>query len=216
MTRWPPAVASRRPKLPAISPTDQPPVQRPTLVEVLTVAGCPQRDAAIALVHRACAELGSIAEIRVIDIPDQQAAEQARFLGSPTIRVDGRDVDPDADRDAECICSCRIYQGQHGPSGLPDEAWVHQALQDAQVRRREADLAAVDTEITAWLDQVSAAEGIGTTLNRLLFDFFEVEVFPQAMRAAELGIDPTPWLDVIANVLRRYADKLERPDHGTD
>jgi hypothetical protein len=183
---------------------------------VLTVAGCPQRDAAIALVHRACAELGSTAEIRVIDIPDQQAAEQARFLGSPTIRVDGRDVEPDADRYAEYICSCRIYQSQHGLRGLPEEAWVRQALQDAQARRRDVDLAAVDAEITGLLDQVSAAEGIGTKLNCLLFDFFEVEVLPQAMRAAELGIDPTPWLDVIANVLRRYANRLERPDHGTD
>jgi hypothetical protein len=183
---------------------------------VLTVAGCPQRDAAIALVHRACAELGSTAEIRLIDIPDQQAAEQARFLGSPTIRVDGRDVEPDADRYAEYICSCRIYQGQHGLRGLPEEAWVRQALQDAQVRRRDVDLAALDAEITGLLDQVSAAEGIGTRLNCLLFDFFEVEVLPQAMRAAELGIDPTPWLDVIANVLRQYANRLERPDHGPD
>jgi hypothetical protein len=183
---------------------------------VLTVAGCPQHYAAIALVHRACAELGSTAEIRVIDIPNQQAAEQARFLGSPTIRVDGRDVEPDADRYAEYICSCRIYQGQHGLRGLPEEAWVYQALQDAQVRRREVDLAALDAETTGLLDQVSAAEGIDTKLNRLLFAFFEVEVLPQAMRAAELGIDPTPWLDVISNVLRRYANRLERPDHGTD
>jgi len=179
---------------------------------VLTVAGCPQRDAAIALVHRACAELGGTAEIRVIDIPDQQAAEQARFLGSPTIRVDGRDVEPDADGYAEYICSCRIYQDQHGPRGLPEEAWVHEALQDAEDRRHAVDLAAVDAEATALSDQVSAAEGIGSKLNRLLFDFFEVEVLPQAARAAELGIDPTPWLDVIANMLRRYANKLERPD----
>jgi len=126
---------------------------------VLTVAGCPNRDAAIALVHRVCAELGSNAEIRLIDIPDQLAAEQARFLGSPTIRVDGRDVEPDADRCVEYICSCR---------------------------------------------------------SRLLLGFLEAEVLPQAMRAVELGIDPTPLLDVVATVLRMYADGLERPGHGAD
>jgi hypothetical protein len=43
----------------------------------------------------------------------------------------------------------------------------------------------------------------------------ETEILPQAMRAAELGIDPTPWLDVIAGVLRRYADALERPNGAT-
>lgn len=182
----------------------------------MTVAGCPNRDAAVALVHRVCAELGSNAEIRVIDIPDQRAAEQARFLGSPTIRVDGRDVEPDADRCVEYICSCRLYQGQHSLRGLPEQAWVRQALQDAQAHCREPDLAALDAEVAAFLDQAAVAEGVGTELNRLLFGFIEAEVLPQAMRAAELCIDPTPLLDVVATVLRMYADGLERPSHGAD
>jgi hypothetical protein len=186
------------------------------LVEVLTVAGCPHRDAAIALVHRVCAELGNNAELRVIDIPDQRAAEQARFLGSPTIRVDGRDIEPDADRCVEYLCSCRLYRGRHSLRGLPEEAWVRQALQNAQARRQELDVAAVAAEAATFLDQAAVAEGIGAKLNRLLFGFLEAEVLPQAMRAAELGIDPTPWLNVIAKVLRRYADGLERPDHGAD
>ena len=183
---------------------------------MLTVAGCPNRDAAIALVHRVCAELGSNAEIRLIDISDQLAAEQARSLGSPTIRVDGRDVEPGADRCVEYLCRCRLYQGQHSLRPLPEEAWVRQALQDAQARRREPDLSALDAEMTASLDQSAVAEEIGAKLNRLLFGFLEAEVLPQAMRAAELGIDPTPLLDVVATVLRIYADGLQRPSHGTD
>jgi hypothetical protein len=186
------------------------------LVEVLTVAGCPNRDAAIALVHRVCAELDGNAEIRVMEIPDQQAAEAARFLGSPTIRVDGRDVEPSADRCIEYHCDCRLYRGEYSLRGLPEEAWVRQALQDVQTRRREPDLAALDAEITAFLDQAAVAEGIGAKLNRLLFGFLEAEVLPQAMRAAELGIDPTPLLDVVATVLRMYADGLERSGHGAD
>jgi hypothetical protein len=182
----------------------------------LAVAGCPNRDAAIALVHRVCAQLDSPVEVRVIDIPDQQAAEQARFLGSPTIRVDGRDVELGADRCVEYICSCRLYQGQHSLRGLPEEAWVRQALQDAQARRREPDLAALAAETAAFLDQAPVAERAGAKLNRLLFGFWEGEVLPQAMRAAELGIDPTPLLDVVATVLRIYADGLERPHHGTE
>jgi hypothetical protein len=170
---------------------------------VLTVAGCPNRDAAIALVHRVCAQLDSPVEVRVVDIPDQQAAEQAQFLGSPTIRVDGRDVEPGADRCVEYICGCRLYQGEHSLRGLPEEARVRRTLQAAQARRGEPDQAAV-------------AEAIGARLNRLLFGYWEGEVLPQAMSAAELGIDPTPLLDVVATVLRMYADGLERLDRGTD
>jgi hypothetical protein len=181
---------------------------------VLTTPGCPHRAGAIALAERVCAELAGNTEIRVIEIPDQQAADQARFLGSPTIRVDGRDVEPGADQCVEYLCSCRLYQGEHSLRPLPEEVWVRQALQDAQARRREPDLSALDAEITAFLNQVPVVEGIGARLNRLLFGFVEAELLPHATRAAELGIDPTPWLDVIAKVLRRYADGLERPGHG--
>ena len=66
-------------------------------MKVLAFPGCPNRAGAIALVERVCAELGSNAEIQMLDITDQQAAEQARSLGSPTIRVNGRDVEPSAE-----------------------------------------------------------------------------------------------------------------------
>jgi hypothetical protein len=188
-------------------------LQRP-LVEVLAFPGCPNRDGAIALAERVCAELASNAEIQVLDICDQQAAEQARYLGSPTIRVDGRDVEPGAEQCVEYMHTCRLYQGDHSLRGLPEEAWLRQALEDAQARRRQLDGAALAAEIAAFLDQVPAVEGLGAKLNRLLFGFLETEILPQAMRAAELGIDPTPWLEVVAAVLRRYADALERPERG--
>lgn len=56
------------------------------------------------------------------------------------------------------------------------------------------------------------AEGVGAKLSRLLQEFLEREVLPQAERAAVLGLDPTPFLTVVADVLRAYADGLERPD----
>jgi hypothetical protein len=116
----------------AISPASQPPARSRPLVEVLTFQGCPNRDAAIALVERVGTQLGSNAEVRVIEVPDQQAAEQARFLGSPTIRVDGRDIEPGADRRQEFVHACRLYQGQHSLHPLPEEDWLRQALLTAE------------------------------------------------------------------------------------
>ena len=197
--------------MPASSPGSQPAAFQRALVEVLAIPGCPNRAGAIALAERVCAELGSNAEIQVLEITDQQAAEQARSLGSPTIRVDGRDVEPGA----EYLHTCRLYQGKHSLRGLPEEVWLRQALQDAQVRRRQLDVAALAAEVAAFLDQVPAGEEIGAKLNRLLFGFLEAEVLPPAMRAAELDIDPTPWLDVVAAVFRLYADALKRANNGT-
>jgi hypothetical protein len=61
---------------------------RPDLVvEVLYVEHCPNFPAALALVERVAAELGVDAEVRAIMITGQAAAERARFVGSPTVRV---------------------------------------------------------------------------------------------------------------------------------
>jgi hypothetical protein len=117
--------------LPATSATGQPKAPRP-LIEVLTYPDCPNRDAVIALAERVREQLGSAAEVRVIDITDQPAAEQARFLGSPTIRIDGRDIEPGADRQEEYVHACRLYQVGHSLRGLPDEDWLRQALLGAE------------------------------------------------------------------------------------
>ena len=62
-----------------------------------------------------------------------------------------------------------------------------------------------------FLDHMSVAEGIGAKLNRQLLGFLQAEVLPQANRAAEMGVDPTPLFDTVVRVLRSYADALERP-----
>ena len=61
-----------------------------------------------------------------------------------------------------------------------------------------------------FLDHMSVAEGIGAKLNRQLLGFLQAEVLPQANRAAEMGVDPTPLFDTVVRVLRTYADALER------
>jgi len=96
------------------------------LVEVLHVEGCPHYPAALALVERVRAQLGIDAELRTTVVPDQAAAEQHRFAGSPTIRVDGYDVE--LEPPPTFSLSCRLYRHEHGVAGLPDERWVRGAL----------------------------------------------------------------------------------------
>jgi hypothetical protein len=70
--------------------------------------------------------------------------------------------------------------------------------------------AEVVQELDDFLDHVSVADGIGAKLNRRLLGFLKAEVLPQANRAAEMGVDPTPLFDTVVRVLRTYADALER------
>jgi hypothetical protein len=109
---------------------NQPAAQRP-LVELLTTSNCPHRDAALALVQRVCGQSNGQVEVRLVEVPDQEAAERLRFLGSPTIRVDGRDIEPGAEGNHEYVCGCRLYRGEHSLRGLPEAAWLRQALEKA-------------------------------------------------------------------------------------
>ena len=79
--------------------------------------------------------------------------------------------------------------------------------------RVDAELLAAEVaeSLDEFLDHMSVAEGIGAKLNRQLLGFLKTEVLPQANRAAEMGVDPTPLFAVVVRVLRTYADALERP-----
>jgi hypothetical protein len=55
-----------------------------------------------------------------------------RFLGSPTVRVDGRDVEPGADERDEFALACRVYRTQDGLRGQPDPEWITAALRASQ------------------------------------------------------------------------------------
>ncbi len=97
-------------------------------MEILYFEGCPNHHPALALVERLSRELGIEPELRLVNVPDQVAAQRMRFLGSPTIRVGGVDVDPRAEERADYALSCRVFRTTDGIVGQPDEQWVREAL----------------------------------------------------------------------------------------
>lgn len=102
--------------------------ERP-LVEILYFDGCPNHEGARALVERISSELGLEPELRLVNVPDEKAARRLRFLGSPTVRVGGRDVDPQADERDDYVLSCRVYRTESGFAGQPEERWIRAALE---------------------------------------------------------------------------------------
>jgi hypothetical protein len=97
-------------------------------IEVLTFDGCPNAQLARELVERVCADSRVDAEITDVSVPDEKTAQQLRFLGSPTIRLDGRDIEPGAKEHTDYALACRIYRTARGPAGIPDERWLRDAL----------------------------------------------------------------------------------------
>ena len=101
------------------------------VVEVLTFEGCPHAEPALELVKRVLADSGVGATVRRVDVPDAEAAAAHRFLGSPTVRVNGRDIEPGITERDQYVLSCRIYRTDSGLTGEPDEQWLREALSAA-------------------------------------------------------------------------------------
>lgn len=101
------------------------------LVEILYFDGCPNHEATRSLVERVAAELRVQPEIELVHVSDADAATRLRFLGSPTVRVNGVDVEPGAQRRSDFVFSCRVYRSEHGLSGQPDEGSIREALAEA-------------------------------------------------------------------------------------
>jgi hypothetical protein len=104
-------------------------------VELLWWDGCPSSDEAHELVRRIMAETGLDPEsLRSIEIDTDAAAERAGFVGSPTIRIDGVDVQDPGDE--PWALTCRIYHRRDGRvSPVPDPADVRDALRNAMTTR---------------------------------------------------------------------------------
>jgi hypothetical protein len=96
-------------------------------VEVLARADCPTSGMALAVVERAVEETGVPAEIEVVEIGSHEEARDRLLPGSPTVRVDGRDVDPHPNG-SDFTLEDRVYRTDRGRSGWPDEQWVREAL----------------------------------------------------------------------------------------
>jgi hypothetical protein len=73
-------------------------------------------------------EHGVRAAIEPVRIASDQEADTQRFLGSPTLRVDGADVEPGADARADFGLKCRIYRFDGTQSPAPPDRWLRRAL----------------------------------------------------------------------------------------
>ena len=95
--------------------------------EMLFFDGCPSHERLLPRLRELAAEAGAELVLRRVETPEE--AERERFLGSPTVRVDGRDVDPGASARSDYGLKCRIYRSDElGQSAVPPERWIRVAL----------------------------------------------------------------------------------------
>jgi hypothetical protein len=107
-------------------------------IQILFFEGCPNHEQALRSVERCADELGVQSAIELVEVPDAEAATRLRFLGSPTVRVNGCDVEPGAEDRSAFVLACRLYRSEAGIAGQPDEHWIRRALSEGASRRQES------------------------------------------------------------------------------
>ncbi len=90
--------------------------------------GCPNVEVATLRARKAVETSGVLAEVTLVRIDDSADAERRQFLGSPTIRVNGQDVEVSARARSDFGLQCRVYEVDGKLAGSPPVAWIEAAL----------------------------------------------------------------------------------------
>lgn len=97
-------------------------------IELLFFHGCPGHERLLPCLRELAEQHGTELVVRAVETPVD--AQRERFLGSPTVRVNGRDIDPGADERTDFGLKCRLYRStEGGQSSVPPESWIRAALE---------------------------------------------------------------------------------------
>jgi len=91
-------------------------------IEVLVFDGCPHAEQALELANAVADHFGGTS-VRCVDVDDEHKAAELGFLGSPSIRVNGQDVEGRTTTQG-AMC-CRTYEGG---AGVPPKWMIEAAV----------------------------------------------------------------------------------------
>lgn len=97
-------------------------------IELLWFQDCPNHEATEALLRERMVQAGMTAPVHRVEVADEETGILLRFPGSPTVRIDGLDVEPDWEWSGDGTPRCRLYATSRGLRGVPDAEWIDAAL----------------------------------------------------------------------------------------
>jgi hypothetical protein len=96
-------------------------------VSFLYFEECPSHDVALGRLREVMAEEGISRDVEIIKVEAEDQARELHFVGSPTIRFDGQDIDPPGD--PRYALACRAYRLEDDRiSPLPSKDMIRRAL----------------------------------------------------------------------------------------
>ena len=109
---------------------------KPIRIEIFYIAGCPNRRVTERRVWEVLKELDLAAEVREVKVDPKLAVPG--FLGSPTVHVNGVDIEPSARASKWIGLIWRTYREADEMNGAPSKQLIRQALLDADTSLSKA------------------------------------------------------------------------------
>jgi hypothetical protein len=107
-------------------------------VEVLYIEGCPNHEPTARLVRNILRQEGVPAEVLEIEVRTAEHAQAIGFLGSPSIRINGSDVEPEAHTAQNFGLGCRTYLHGQRRSGTPSAEVIGRAIRAIRTVEEQA------------------------------------------------------------------------------
>jgi hypothetical protein len=104
-------------------------------IAILVFDGCRNADATEKLVRETVSKLEIDASIEIIKVTNNEYAVAKRFLGSPSVRIDGKDLEVEEDELTQYSMRCRVYRQGDSQTGIPPKDLLVSALSMASRRR---------------------------------------------------------------------------------
>jgi Domain of unknown function (DUF2703) len=99
-------------------------------IELLYFEGCPNHIPAMEILRETLKSLGRRDGIHEIEVRTQAEAEAIRFVGSPSIRINGSDIEPWARTAKSFGLSCRTYVDDSRRGGVPSRDLLRGAIME--------------------------------------------------------------------------------------
>jgi hypothetical protein len=100
-------------------------------VEVFYSDGCPNHRPAVERVNELLQEFRLTGNVCEVPVTDSASAIALRFLGSPTIHINGVDVEPSSRISSQFGLMCRTYRDGPQIEGVPSVELIRRALLEA-------------------------------------------------------------------------------------
>ncbi len=97
-------------------------------IELLYSSKCPNHDEALQNLIRVLKRNGWPAGIHSVEIKDLNQAKKVKFLGSPTIRVNGQDLEKDVEKAGNFSLDCRTYLIKGKSTSVPTEDFIEEGI----------------------------------------------------------------------------------------